>query len=84
MDLERFCARHLRVQGSFEETDEMIKHSEEFKQEAVRIVLTSGLPRGRVASDWRRNRLPVLMVDGRDAPTNRHGRYPCFCLDVRE
>lgn len=29
----------------------MIKHSEEFKQEAVRIALTSGLPRGRVASD---------------------------------
>ena len=29
----------------------MIKHSEEFKQEAVRIALTSGLPRDRVASD---------------------------------
>uniref|UniRef100_UPI000872D490 transposase n=1 Tax=Sphingobium phenoxybenzoativorans TaxID=1592790 RepID=UPI000872D490 len=29
----------------------MIKHSEEFKREAVRIALTSGLPRGRVASD---------------------------------
>lgn len=29
----------------------MIKHSEEFKHEAVRIVLTSGLPRARVASD---------------------------------
>ena len=29
----------------------MIKHSEEFKQEAVRIALTSGLPRARVASD---------------------------------
>lgn len=28
-----------------------IKHSEEFKQEAVRIALTSGLPRARVASD---------------------------------
>lgn len=28
----------------------MMKHSEEFKQEAVRIALTSGLPRGRVAS----------------------------------
>ena len=27
------------------------KHSEEFKQEAVRIALTSGLPRDRVASD---------------------------------
>ena len=29
----------------------MIKHSEEFKQEAVRIALTSGLPRDRVAAD---------------------------------
>ena len=29
----------------------MIKHSEEFKQEAVRIALSSGLPRARVASD---------------------------------
>lgn len=29
----------------------MIKHSEESKQEAVCIALTSGLPRDRVASD---------------------------------
>jgi transposase len=29
----------------------MIKHSDEFKQEAVRIALTSGLPRERVAAD---------------------------------
>lgn len=29
----------------------MIKHSEQFKQEAVRIALTSGLPRDRVATD---------------------------------
>ena len=29
----------------------MIKHSDEFKQEAVRIALTSGLPRARVAAD---------------------------------
>ena len=29
----------------------MIKHTEEFKQEAVRIALTSGLSRRRVASD---------------------------------
>lgn len=28
-----------------------IKHSEEFKREAVRIALTSGLPRERVAAD---------------------------------
>ena len=29
----------------------MMKHSEEFKQEAVRIALASGLPRERVAKD---------------------------------
>lgn len=29
----------------------MMKHSEEFKQEAVRIALTSGLGRERIASD---------------------------------
>lgn len=29
----------------------MIKHSEAFKQEAVRIALTSGLPRARVISE---------------------------------
>ena len=29
----------------------MIKHSEEFKQEAVRIALSGGLPRARVAAD---------------------------------
>ncbi|RKF19173.1 hypothetical protein D6851_11885 [Altericroceibacterium spongiae] len=29
----------------------MIKHSEEFQREAIRIVLTSGLPRKRVAAD---------------------------------
>ena len=29
----------------------MMKHSEEFKQEAVRIALTSGLSRERAASD---------------------------------
>ncbi len=29
----------------------MIKHTEAFKQEAVRIALTSGLPRERIASD---------------------------------
>jgi transposase len=29
----------------------MMKHSEEFKQEAVRIALTSGLSRERVAQD---------------------------------
>lgn len=29
----------------------MIKHSERFKQEAVRIALTSGLSRERFASD---------------------------------
>lgn len=29
----------------------MMKHSEEFKQEAVRIAVSSGLPRARVAAD---------------------------------
>ncbi len=29
----------------------MIKHTEEFRREAVRIALTSGLPRERIASD---------------------------------
>ncbi len=29
----------------------MIKHTGEFKREAVRIALTSGLPRDRIASD---------------------------------
>ena len=29
----------------------MIKHTEEFNREAVRIALTSGLPRDRIASD---------------------------------
>jgi len=33
------------------ETEEMIKHGEEFQREAVRIALTSGLPRKRVAAD---------------------------------
>ena len=40
-----FCAGHLRVKHSIKETDEMMKYSEEFKQEAVRIALSSGLPR---------------------------------------
>jgi hypothetical protein len=51
VDLQRFCAGHLSVKRSHKETDEMIKHSEEFKQEAVRIALSSGLPRARVAAD---------------------------------
>ena len=38
----------------------MIKHTEEFKQEAVRIALISGLPRDRVASD-----LGIFLVGGR-------------------
>lgn len=51
LDLHRFCAGHLSVSGSFKETDEMIKHTDAFKQETVRIAQTSGLPRGRVASE---------------------------------
>lgn len=49
LDLQHFCTGHLSVLSSQPEADEMIKHSKEFKQEAVRIALTSGLPRDRVA-----------------------------------
>jgi transposase len=46
----------------------MIKHSEEFKREAVRIALTSGLPRERVAADLgignERLRLESLVLKG--------------------
>ena len=47
----------------------MIKHTEEFKQEAVRIALTSGLPRDRVASatrsspSCRNRRTPLLLLE---------------------
>jgi transposase len=41
----------LSVKQSHKETDEMIKHSEGFRQEAVRIALSSGLARARVAAD---------------------------------
>jgi|JI6StandDraft_1071083.scaffolds.fasta_scaffold33384_2 hypothetical protein len=51
MDLSRFCAGHLSVWISHKETGEMIKHREEFKLEAVRVALSSGLPRERVAAD---------------------------------
>ncbi|GAN66973.1 transposase [Acetobacter orientalis NRIC 0481] len=34
-----------------QETDETIKHTEDFKREAVRIALSSGLSRTRVATD---------------------------------
>ncbi|MBB6122933.1 transposase [Sphingobium subterraneum] len=55
----------------------MIKHSEEFKQEAVRIALTSGLPRARVAADlgvgkstlgkWLADYRPTDLVSGPQA-----------------
>jgi hypothetical protein len=45
----------------------MIKYSEEFKQEAVRIALTSGLPRARLASD-----LGVGKSTLTDTPTITH------------
>jgi transposase-like protein len=41
----------LSVKHSHKETDEMIKHTDEFKQEAGRIALTCRLLRDRVASD---------------------------------
>ena len=53
----------------------MIKHTEEFKQEAVRIALTSGLSRRRVASDLGvglstlGSRLPIIFITG-------HGDVP--------
>lgn len=51
LDLQRFGAGHLSVKRSPKETEETIKHSEEFKHEAVRIVLASGVSRDRAASD---------------------------------
>lgn len=54
MDLYRFYAGLLSVYRSQQETDEMTIHSEEFKRAAVRIALTSGLRRPRVASDLAR------------------------------
>ena len=51
LDLQRFCAGHLSVKRSPKETEETIKHSEEFKHEAVRIALASGVSRDRAASD---------------------------------
>jgi transposase len=41
----------LRVKHSYKETEEMKKHTEDFKQEAVRIAVSSGLSRRRVAAD---------------------------------
>jgi transposase len=41
----------LSVKQPHKETDEMTKHGEDFKQEAVRIERSSGLPRARVAAD---------------------------------
>jgi transposase len=46
-----FRAGHLRLYASLKETEEMMKYTEDFKQEAVRIALTSGLSRRRVAAD---------------------------------
>lgn len=51
VDLYRFCAGLLSVYCSQQETDDMTVHSAEFKREAVRIALTSGLQRGQVAQD---------------------------------
>lgn len=51
MDLQRFCAGHLSVLSSYQEADDTMKHTEDFKREAVRIALSSGLSRTRVATD---------------------------------
>jgi transposase len=41
----------LRVKHSYKETEEMMKHTEDFKCETVRIALTSGLSRRRVTAE---------------------------------
>ncbi|MGS0646507.1 transposase [Komagataeibacter melomenusus] len=41
----------MSVLSSYQETDETIKHTEDFKREAVRIALSNGLSRTRVAAD---------------------------------
>ncbi len=51
LDLSRNCAGHLSVLSWQQEISEMMKHSEDFKREAVRIALSSGLSRERVAAD---------------------------------
>ena len=48
----------------------MIKHTEEFKQEAVRIALTSGLPRERVATDLGIGKSPLAKWMTRCRPTD--------------
>lgn len=62
----------------------MIKHTEEFKQEAVRIALTSGLPRDRVTSDlgigkstrakWVSQNRPTDLVSARQALARENER----------
>lgn len=53
----------------------MIKHSEEYKREAVRIALTSGLPRERAASDLGVGKSTRLspMAHASDQPTCANG-----------
>lgn len=45
------CRSFERFKLVSEETDETMKHTEDFKREAVRIALSSGLSRTRVAAD---------------------------------
>ncbi len=51
MDLSRFDAAHLIAFIAAKETTIGLKRKEEFRADAVRIALTSGLTRKQVASD---------------------------------
>ncbi len=51
VDLPRFRSGLLRALFVIKETIYSLKHSDEFKRDAVRIALTSGLTRRQVASD---------------------------------
>lgn len=45
------CTGHLSVLSLYQEIDETIKHTEDFKHEAVRVALSSGLSLMRIAAD---------------------------------
>ena len=52
--LQGFCADHLSIESSQQEIKEMIKRLQDFEQDAVRRLLTSGLPWTHTALDlWR-------------------------------
>ena len=47
----RFYAGYLSVLSLYQETDDTTTHTEDFKREAVRIGLSSGLSRTHIATD---------------------------------